>query len=486
MNSLRGQLTMRLLCGGALLLGAAGVAVDWQMRRALTAEFDATLRSAAQSLTAFTEHKGAGVKLERESATLPQFDRLDSGEVFLLRTAEGRELQRSRSLGEATLPLRSGAPETPVCFDTTLPDGRVLRCAGIRFLPKMAKRLREQNEPAMPVVLMVGRDRSPLDRTLAALHAALLLIGGGALAGLTALVGWGVRSGLKPLERLGDAVAAVDAHSLTTRFPDESLPVELRPIARRLNELLARMEESFAREQRFTATAAHELRTPLAELRSLAEVNLTTPSTDEERTESWRDALATTERMQLLALRLLELTRSEDPARVIHREPIPLAEAVEEAWRPWKARAVERGIALQLQVSEPLVARTDSALLAIILGNLCGNAAEHAPAGATLSVTATLRENAATLFFRNPAIDLTEKDLPHLFERFWRKDAARSNGEHHGLGLALAAEFAQLLGGALTAQLAGELEFALRLPSAEELARPSSRRDHTIKQAADF
>ena len=136
---------------------------------------------------------------------------------------------------------------------------------------------------------------------------------------------------------------------------------------------------------------------------------------------------------------------------------------------------------------DSLFARTDPALPAIILGNLCGNAAQHAPAGATLRVTATPHENTTTLFFHNSAGAVTAKDLPHLFERFWRKDVVRSNGEHHGLGLALAAEFARLLGGALTAQLAdGELEFALRLPTARELDGRSSCGDHTFKEAADF
>lgn len=387
-----------------------------------------------------------------------------------MRTAEGREIERSTSLGTATLPLPAGSPEAPDFFDTTLPDGRALRCAGLRFTPQDEEDdgKTKSVKPKPEAVLVVGRDRAPLDRTLAALRTSLLLTGAGALAVLAALVRREVRGGLAPLDRLGESVAAVEAASLATRFPVEPLPAELQPIAARLNALLARLESAFARERRFTATAAHELRTPLAELRALAEVNLTTPATDAERAESWRDALATTLRMEALALRLLDLARAEDPARIIRREPVSLASAFDAAWQPCAAHAEARGLTPEVALPAGLTVSTDPVLLGVILGNLCVNVAAHAPAGTSLRVTASRTASTATLHFHNLAGDLTAADVPHLFERFWRKDAARADARHHGLGLALAAEFAALLGGTLTANLSAssELEFALRLPAA--------------------
>ncbi len=469
MKSIRIQLTLRLLIGSGLLLGLAGTALHWQMRKALTAEFDATLRATTQSLAALTEKKQGAINFEFAGETMPQFERGNGSDIFLLRTTDGREVARSPSLGTAALPMRAGSPEVPDYFDLILSDDRAARCASLRFTPQDGEdgERKSNKVPALEAVLVVGRDRAPLDHALAALRAALLVIGASSLTLLAVLVRWGVRSGLVPLDHLGESVAAVNAASLGTRFPAASLPIELRPIAARLNELLARLESTFVRERQFTASAAHELRTPLAELRALAELNLSTPATEAERTESWRDAHNATLRMESLALRLLELARAEDSSRALHCEPVALAGAFAAAWKPWVARAAERGITLIASLPPELTCYTDPTLLRVILGNLCANAAEHAPAGTALRITATCAPVAVTLHFTNQAGDLTATDLPHLFERFWRRDAARTDARHHGLGLALAAEFATLLGCTLTAKLCtnGELEFSLRLPT---------------------
>lgn len=472
MRSIHARLTLRLLLGGALLLGLAALMLHWQVHRALTTEFDASLRATAQTLATLIEQIRGKVKLEFTPENMPQFERERGSEIFLIRTVDGREIKRSRSLGDARFPMRAGSPAAPEAFDISLSDGRIMRCASLRFTPQQGDEDEDDHDSEKPhpskidVILVIGRDRAPLDKTLSALQASLGLVGLGALAMLAVLVRWGVRDGLVPLDQLGESVARVNAASLATRFAVAPLPSELRPIAERLNELLARLETAFARERRFTSTAAHELRTPIAELRALAEVNLTTPATESERLESWRDALASTLRMETLALRLLELARAEDPARAVQCEPVLLVDAVAAAWQPCAVRAAERGITFSGDLPTDLALQTDSALLGVILANLCANAVEHAPAGTPFHISSTARAGVVTLLFHNRAEGLSEDNVAHLFERFWRKDTARADARHHGLGLTLAAECAELLGGSLSARLLanGDLEFALQLP----------------------
>ena len=465
MKTLRGQLTLRLVLVGALLLGVAGFALHWQVKGALGAEFDAGLRATLLSLATLTEQQHNGkiiVEVTRENG--PQFQAEHGADVFLLRAADGGEIQRSLSLGSMRLPSIAGSPEQPAFSESKTDDGRTMRLAGVRFSPLIED---EERPSEQMVTLVVGRDRAPMDRSLAMLRAALVITGVSALALLATAVAWGVNSGLAPVRRLRDDVCKVHANSLGTRFEAGLLPEELRPVAASLNGLLERLQSAFDRERRFTATAAHELRTPLAELRTLAEVNLTTPATEAERAESWQDALATTQRMESLALHLLELTRAENPGRVIRGETMPLFDAIQQAWKPIAARAGGRGIAMEISVPPALAVRSDRALLGVVLDNLFGNAAEYAMAGTPFRVSATPSAGSVTVHFRNRTEDLNEEDAAHLFERFWRKDAARTDGRHHGLGLALAREFAVLIGGELTARFhaaGNEIEFVLRLP----------------------
>lgn len=471
MNSLRAQLTMRLLAGGVVLLVAAGALLHWQMRRALTAEFDRSLVATFRGIASLVEQKFGHVSIDFTGEDVSQIQDPHGSVVFLLNAADGSEIARSQSLGEAKLQGRSGSLEAPAFFDRKLADGRVVRCTAVRMTPPYEDET--PRPPQVDAVVYVGLDRAPLDRTLAAIRTSLWLVGASALAALGALVYLGVRSGLAPLDRLGADVAVVDAGSLATRFPLAPLPAELQPIVVRLNELLARLESAFARERRFTATAAHELRTPLAELRALAEVNLSTPGSEDENEQSWRDALETTLRMEALALTLLDLTRAEDGALALQRTTVSLAQAVAAAWQPWAGRAAERQIVPRISIASDLKVEVDPVLLAVILGNLCGNAVEHSPQGSAVTACGKPASNGVSLQFENETDELTAADIPHLFERFWRKDGARSDGRHHGLGLAMAAEFATLLGGTLGAELCrdGFVIFNLWIPGAGKEGR---------------
>lgn len=457
MKSLKFALLTRLLVAGLVLLGVAGAVVHWRMRQALVGEFDAGLRLSAQSLYAFVEQTSRGVKMESDVDAMPQFQHTRGDAVFVLRHEDGREIKRSQSLGQQALPLRGGTWKKPAFFETRLADHRKLRCIGVYLEARNS-----DGKDGQKVLLVVGRKRGSLSDHLKELRNALLIGGAIALVLLGALMLWSVRRGLRPLDRLVEDIAGIEAGSLATRLPEDPLPAELRPIAERLNESLARLEAVFAREKRFTADVSHELRTPLAELRALAEVNLLAPqSSAAERAESWEEVRQVSGRMESLALRLLELARSEEPGRVVRRERVVIAGLVEKVWKHHAAAAGERGIIRDCEISSGLCWSSDPVLLELIVTNLIGNAVHHAPANSVVRIAA----NGPSLCISNAAPDLTTADLENLFERFWKKDVARSDGRRHGLGLALARETAVLLGGSLGVRLIdeGTVEFELRV-----------------------
>ena len=231
------------------------------------------------------------------------------------------------------------------------------------------------------------------------------------------------------------------------------MPAELRPIAERLNDLLARLDEAFQRERRVTADIAHELRTPIAELRALAEVGLKWPEE-----AAFQDAFQIAQRMETLVTGLLALARHESGKQPVGREPVALANLVDKVWQPIAERARGRQLDVAIEVTGDW--QTDPILLRLIVGNLLANAVEYAPNRGKIRVVG----NDSLLEISNSTDDLTREDLPHLFERFWRKDVSRTDAGHSGLGLTLARAATAALGLELTAEMpeAGMLRLSLR------------------------
>jgi two-component system sensor histidine kinase QseC len=279
---------------------------------------------------------------------------------------------------------------------------------------------------------------------------------------------------MTPLQQLAEHAARIDAASLSTRFPTANLPGELAPITARLNELLARLEESFERERRFSSDVAHEFRTPIAELRSLAELVIKLPDTRAANTD--QEVLAIALHLESVLTRLLALARGGRNELPRQRERMPLAPTVEDVCRRFQRQAGARELAFHWRAPADAEITSDPVLLRSILTNLVDNAVEYTPRGGAVDVEATLNHGRFTVRIVNTVENLEERDLSRLFDRFWRKDTARTNDGHTGLGLSLARTFAHALGCELTATFAGPGRLAVILAEAERES-PIAERD---------
>jgi two-component system sensor histidine kinase QseC len=241
--------------------------------------------------------------------------------------------------------------------------------------------------------------------------------------------------------------------------------VELAAISQGLNDLLGRLEASFERERRFSADLAHEIRTPVAELRTLAEVKLRGAAATDR--EGFQDALDIAQQMEAIVAQMLALARSEQKSAPVQFEPVVVAGLVESLWQSLSPRAMSRRLTARFELPAEDVICTDAKLLRGILLNLPANAVDYTPTGGQIRVALARDHDDFMLFVANTVHDLEASDVPRLFDRFWRKDPARSGGEHTGLGLPLAKSFAELLGLSLKASLTaeGELLLILRGPS---------------------
>lgn len=461
--SIRRRLTVSLLLTLFIVFMAGMAALYVAVRGEFIESYDDALTAQARAIsTLVTVDDDGTVRLDFSDRFMRGFDDDEAHDFYQLWDATGRTLARSESLEkEPDLPLRTDELKDPEYFFMRLAHDRPARAIGIEFEPRRARRDSKVERPELRLVVATRSEH--LDHELRELLVGTAAWAAGLLLAIGLLVPWLLYRGLKPLERLAGEVARVDATTLDTRLATAGLPRELTPITTTLNALLARLEESFARERRVSAAMAHELRTPIAELRTLAESALKWPDARPPDTDS--DALAIATQMEALVTRMLALARSESGQLVAAIERVDLPQAVHRAWQPISTAAQARGMRANLALA-PATLDADPALLQSILTNLLENAVQYGPAGSVIEVTGAAAGERYRLSVANEAPGLAAADVERLFERFWRGEAARSGGVHMGLGLALVREFAQAMGWEVDARLEPPqtLVFALRAP----------------------
>lgn len=463
MKSIRRQLTRELLGATFALLSIGLLALYFAARDAAYDQFDDALRAKALAISTLTIRTPSGVELDFSNRFFRGFDDRKPRDFFELWDENDRPITRSESVRRANdLPRRTGKLDRPARWNLELPNDRAGRAIGFVFKPK-ASGLRDR--PNREVQLVVASDREKLDETLWQLLGISVGCGVLLLGGTLWIIPRVLRRGLEPINALGEQVMLVDADSLATRFSSEQMPSELQPVARRLNDLLGRLEQSFERERRFSADLAHELRTPLAELRSMAECALKWPHTRDPETAD-RETLAVAKHMEAIVTHILALARGEQGQLVVKREAIEIESLVQTTWQQYVTRAAERNLSVRLSL-EPVTAFADAALLRSILFNLFDNAVSHATAGGEIAIVLENSPTGASLKVTNTTDDLEPDDVPKLFERFWRKESARSGGHHVGLGLSLARSLADAMQWTLTATLHEKrtLTFTLTAPA---------------------
>ena len=411
-------------------------------------------------------------EFEFSEAALPEFQPSPNAEYYQVWDEDGKIVARSPSLEGRNLKRIRALLNKPRILNIVLPDGRPGRAVALMFNPRHGNRksnnrgIEHTRRSREYSTLTMARSRADLDRALGILLSGLLLTGVLLLASVLLLVHYTINKGLHPLSTMANEAATIDAGSLTHRFPTSSVPQEILPISIRLNGLLERLEAAFQREQRFTSDAAHELRTPIAELHLLAEIGLksaTTLTQDEELNQYFQDALDIANQMERLATTLLTLARCESGLQDVNLQNVELISIIEKAWKHFKEKAYRRKLTVEFHLPEEAFLATDSALLTAILRNLFANAVAYTPDAGKIMIDIKNEGNMLLVILSNTNNQLKQQDLEHLFEAFWRKDKARSSSSHCGVGLSVASSFARLLGIELTVDLPSESVFQISL-----------------------
>jgi signal transduction histidine kinase len=458
-------LILWIVCGMAILLTMFSVVVYGVLYRSLLSSFDEVLVSTARTVCGFVEQNREGFKVEADENQVPEFKRSAKPDYFQMWQKGGGVLARSTSLQGAELERLEGPRNIPVFGLMRLPDGRAGRAISLLFVPKTDEEIKEPLVP-QEVVLVVARETATLDAGIRQLGWLLAIAAGGILIVAIFVGTFVVSQGLRPLHELALQIAAIRHHDLSSQIPLDRMPVEMAPVIDRLNDLLRRLEGAFRRERAFAADAAHELRTPLAGMRCTLEVALSRTRTEGEHRQAATECLEIIRRMQMMVEKLLALARIEDGQSPPDPKQVRIDELLNMAWRPYADKAQARGIAVEIRVPAALSCAADQDSLAVIFANLFENAAEYTNDGGRIEVRAGQTGPVAEISIANTGCSLTVEEARHVFERFWRGDAARSDtGIHSGLGLALVQRAMAGLGGTVSATVVdGAFTVRLSLP----------------------
>ena len=288
--------------------------------------------------------------------------------------------------------------------------------------------------------------------------------------GIFPLVGYQIaRHGIRPVEEMATTARHISSTNLRERILAEGYPFELASLAGTFNEMLDRLEESFERISRFSADIAHDLRTPVNNIRGEAEVALVRERSAGEYRDVIESCLEEAERLSDLIGDLLFLARAESPLPHLRRERVDVGELLGGVRDYYEASATDGGVSLSTTVAaEPVIAELDRTLLQRAVGNLVSNALAHTPPGGAVMLEATADSSAICIAVSDTGVGIPAEALPRVFDRFFRVDSSRSQGSGGtGLGLAIVQSILTLHGGSaeIASQLGRGTRVTLRIPA---------------------
>jgi two-component system heavy metal sensor histidine kinase CusS len=312
--------------------------------------------------------------------------------------------------------------------------------------------------------------------------------------GIFPLVGYQIaRHGIRPVEEMATTARHISSTNLRERILPEGYPFELASLASTFNQMLDRLEESFERISRFSADIAHDLRTPVNNIRGEAEVALARARSAEEYREVIESSLEEAVRLSDLIGDLLFLARAESPLTHLRRERVDIGELLGGVREYYEASAADFGVVLTTAVAaEPVIADLDRTLLQRAVGNLVSNALAHTPSGGMVvlgtgidssshdsenhdfsnhasSSTDVSRQHSSTIRIEvsDTGVGIPAEALPRVFDRFFRVDSSRSQASGGtGLGLAIVQSIMLLHGGnvEIASQVGQGTRVTLRVP----------------------
>lgn len=430
------------------VIALATYLTEWQLRNA----FDSALHGRAMSVAAlvrFSEDEHPHLVFEGSQAPPPlHHERQDMFQITGMDgVVIGQSTNWSGKLGAARRPDRSYWTA-----HIARERYRVVRLKDILVLdsegPGVTKR------PTITVVYAASTEEIQEQIWTVAV---LTSIGSLAILGIATLAAaWAIRKGLMPLAFLANSAGEVTAKDWKLRAPDEACnTVELVPLVAAMDRMLETLERAFTSQRDFVTNAAHELKTPIAVVKSTLQSALQRPRTADEYKGELESALEDVARLETLTHSMLRLARAEQlrAKQQLDMPPVDLAGSCEVTVERWRAIADAKSVRIEMQSSGTPQVAADPDDLETIWNNLLDNAIRYSPAGAEVRLLISKFNGTARVEVQDEGPGIRDEDLPKVFDRFQRSDPSRSRETGgYGLGLAIAKAMVEAYGGTISAQ----------------------------------
>jgi two-component system heavy metal sensor histidine kinase CusS len=275
-----------------------------------------------------------------------------------------------------------------------------------------------------------------------------------------------IRRALKPLRNIAESTRGITPERLDARIDVRRAPTELHDLALSLNAMLLRLQQGFDRLWQFTTDLAHDLRTPIGNMRGASEVALTRVRSAPEYQALLASNIEECDRVTRMIESVLFLARAESPHFALRRTTFDASEELHRIGEYFEGLAAEAGVDISIRGEARINAERE--LFRRAISNVLANALRYTPAGATILITVTASSEGTSVAVQNAGTGIAPADVGKVFERFYRADTSRTDsGMASGLGLAIVKTIMDLHGGraSVRSEVGGLTTFELYFPA---------------------
>jgi two-component system sensor histidine kinase QseC len=447
-RSLLWRIATRTFIVNGILLSLFFSGISAYIENYLGMKFDENLKNRANLLVTLVQYDDdkKGIDFNFSDEFMPEFERKINPLYFQLWSKDMKSFEKSNSLGEQNLSAVKQNSDGTILYSKNLPSGDAGRFIQIKFIPQIPTRSK-MNEKTLhldSMIFIVSEDLETLNSQVINVRFLLFICVVLVLLFITFFSFFTTRSGLIGLTKIIEQVKNLNADQLNSRVQLFESSKEVYELSKQFNSMLERIESSYNREKQFSSDVAHELKTPITELKAIAEIELRWPDKNELKMRVG-DVLTLANHMGKTVNNLMSLARCESGNIYLEPEEIDLKQILRSCIEKHFHTADGTVNCCECELKSVPRVLTSKNEIKLILDNLLDNARKYNTPSYPVKISLFERREQTVIAISNHTNQLKQTDLNQVFDRMWQKKPERSDRNSSGLGLSLVQAYAKKL-----------------------------------------